>query len=140
MASTPEKEAALAKARKRRERSERLTGWMNHIPVVGRLVYVFWYSLLDDGLIETCKPRWGALTFSFLNDGMRPTVWHTWRQITRDQYDQFTGIYTRGAPKSLAQAREWKWKREEELQLHDVRRQRALIDYIDMIEEESHRD
>lgn len=91
-----------------------LTNWMLRIPVVGRLVQAFWYCLIEEGPYQTLKPRWGALTFAFLNDGMRPTVWHTWRQITHDQTDPYTGIYPSGAPRSLAQAREWdrKWKEE----------------------------
>lgn len=78
------------------------------------VVWLFWTTLMDEGIVSTCKPRWGALTFSYLNDGFKPTLWHTWRQITHDQTDPYTGIYPDGAPKSLAQAQEWeeKWKKE----------------------------
>lgn len=86
----------------------RLTEWMRRIPVVGQLVYVFWYSVLGESYKSTLQPRWGAITFSFLNDGMKPTLWHTWRSVTHSHIDDdFTGIYPGGAPKSLAQAQEW---------------------------------
>jgi hypothetical protein len=88
-----------------RQRAERLTGWLRRIPIVGQLVHAFWYCLLDEGIVETMKPRWGALTFAFLNDGMKPTLWHTWRQITHDSTDPYTGIYPDGAPASLAEAK-----------------------------------
>lgn len=88
----------------------RLTEWMRRIPVVGQLVYVFWYSVLGEGYKSTLQPRWGAITFSFLNDGMKPTLWHAWRQIRYDQNDPYTAIYPGGAPKSLAQAEEWEAK------------------------------
>ena len=85
----------------RRDRiATRLTSWMRHIPVIGRLVYCFWYTLLYEGPYQTLKPRWGALTFSFLNDGMKPTLWHTWRSIV----DPDEGIWINGAPRNAADA------------------------------------
>jgi hypothetical protein len=92
-----------------------MTNWMRHIPVIGDYVASFWFMLIDDGIM-TLKPRWGGVTFGYLNDGIRPTVWHTWRQMTHDQDDPYTGIYTMGAPRSLAQAEEWelKWEKERE--------------------------
>lgn len=108
--------ASYEKSKRRWDRIDRLTRWMRRIPIFGRLAAVFWYSLLDEGIYQTCKPRWGSITSSFLNDGMQPSVWHTWRQVTHDHTDPYTGIYVRGAPKSLAQARKWeaKWAKQRE--------------------------
>jgi len=90
--------------------------WINW-PILS-YIYGFWYNIFDEGIRSTCKPRWGAVTFGWLNDGMEPTVWHTWRQLTHDQSDPYTGIYPSGAPKSFAQAKawedEWEAKRWEE--------------------------
>lgn len=99
----------------RSKRIDRLTKWMAGIPLVGRLVRTFWFTLLFEGPYYALKPRWGALTFSYLNDGMKPTVWHTWRQITHDHVtDPYTGLYPQGAPRSLAEAKEWeaRWAQE----------------------------
>jgi hypothetical protein len=82
--------------------------WMQW-PLI-KLVYIFWNSIFEDGIKSTCAPRWGAITFSFLNDGYSPTLWHTWRQLIHDGSDKYTGIYTMGAPKSLKQAQEWEEK------------------------------
>lgn len=79
--------------------------WMDW-PIL-HYIFSFWYSILDEGIYATCKPRWGAITFGWLNDGFKPTIWHTWRQLTHDHTDKYTGIYTMGAPKSLKQAEEW---------------------------------
>jgi len=109
---------AYARVKARIARAERMAGWMRRVPVVGSLMWVFWGSLLNEGPYQTIKPRWGVLTFTFLNDGMKPSIWHTWRQVTHDQTDPYTGIYVDGAPTSLKQAQEWelewelKWKRE----------------------------
>lgn len=95
-------------------RIARLTRWYRW-PIL-KVVWVFWTCLMDEGIVATCKPRWGALTFSFLNDGMKPTLWHTWRQITHDHTANYTGIYPSGAPSSLAQAQLWdkQWAEERE--------------------------
>ena len=60
-------------------------GWTLHIPIFGRLVYCFWASLFEHDMERyvSIRPRevlhpYGAIGFSFLNDGMRPTLWHTW--------------------------------------------------------------
>lgn len=105
----PEFKREFAAHQKRMARIESLTGWMRRVPYIGSLVHTFWFCLFAEGLYQTMKPRWGALTFSFLNDGMKPTLWHTWRSITHDQLDPYTGIYTgkEGAPSSLRQAQEW---------------------------------
>ena len=95
--------------------------WLNrHIPWMGwpilKFVYQFWYSMMDEGIVSTCKARWGMVTFAYLNDGAGATVWHTWRQLTRNGNDKYTGIYPEGAPKSLAHAEsmEAKWEAERE--------------------------
>lgn len=103
---TPEFSRQVDRLLARKHRIDRLTLWMRRIPVLGDLTYTFWSTLLDEGVRETCKPRWGALTFCYLNDGIRPTLWHTWRSLTHDQDDPFTGIYTDGAPRSYAEALE----------------------------------
>lgn len=77
-----------------------------HLPVL-KVVWMFWATLMDEGIYQTCKPRWGAITFCYLNDGMKPTPWHTWRQMIHDHTDPFTGIYPGGAPSSLDEARTW---------------------------------
>lgn len=79
------------------------TGWMRHLPF-GQLVYAFWSNLLTNGVRDTIRPRWGALTFAFLNDGWGPTVWHTLRSIHHDNDCKYTGIYVDGAPRSRAEA------------------------------------
>jgi len=103
-----------------------ISGWMvRNIPWYTwpplHYVYSFWYSMLEDGILDTCKPRWGAVTFGWLNDGIKPTVWHTWRQLThKHSIDPYTGIYPMGAPKSLKQAKEWEDKWEQERKLRDI--------------------
>ena len=88
---------------RRWKRIQRATGWMQRIPVLGQLTFVFWNSLLDEGP-RGLRPRWGALTFSFLNDGFKPTLWHTWYQVTHANDARYSGIYVDGAPASLAEA------------------------------------
>ena len=87
--------------------TQRYFGWTNRIPLIGSLVSAFWTTLYTEGPYQTMKPRWGALTFAFLNDGIKPTMWHTVRSITHDNMDKYTGIYTMGAPKSLAVAQKF---------------------------------
>lgn len=85
---------------------ERVLSPLKRIPVIGHYIWSFWYLILTEGIRETCTPRWGAITFAFLNDGMKPTVWHTWRQITTADHanSPYCGIYPEGAPRSLAEA------------------------------------
>jgi hypothetical protein len=68
-------------------------------------VFSFWTGLIENGPRDMLKPRWGALTFGYLNDGMKPTVWHTVYSITHDNLAPYSGIYPSGAPKSLADAK-----------------------------------
>lgn len=86
--------------------------WMNH-PFL-RYITAFWIGLIDEGPRALMKPRWGGITFGWLNDGIKPTVWHTWRQLTHSHNDPYTGIYIDGAPASLeeAKAREIKYAAE----------------------------
>lgn len=106
---SPEFQAEYQRSQRRHNRAEGLTRWMRSIPVLGQLTSVFWYCILTEGVYQTCKPRWGAITFCFLNDGIRPTLWHSWYQVTHENTAPYAGIYTgkQGAPKSLAQAEEW---------------------------------
>ena len=105
--SSPEVRDEVARLQRLDRRARRLTGWMRHIPVLGQLTFTFWYCIVTEGFYQTCKPRWGALTFSFLNDGCKPTLWHSWYQVTHDNGDPYTGIYVSGAPRSLAEAQRW---------------------------------
>jgi hypothetical protein len=82
--------------------------WMRW-PIL-KVVYGFWVGIMSEGIRNTCKPRWGAMTSAWLNDGIKPTVWHTWRSITHDQTDPYTGTYPSGAPSSLEEARAWETK------------------------------
>jgi hypothetical protein len=102
--------AEMAKLQRRHELAARLTSWMLHIPVLGKYTRDFWFCIIDEGFRATLKPRWGAITFAYLNDGCGATVWHTWRQITHDQDDPYTGIYCMGAPHSLKEAEAWEAK------------------------------
>lgn len=101
----PEFEREYERYKARLELADRLTSWMKRIPYIGSLVYVFWFCILTEGPYLTMKPRWGALTFSFLNDGQGATVWHTWRQIRYGNDDPYTGIYVDGAPSSMTEAK-----------------------------------
>ena len=80
--------------------ADSLCGWMFHVPLVGNLMATFWAGVIADGLWAMVKPRWGGMTFSFLNDGIHPTLWHTWRSVrSRDE-----GIWVDGAPHSQREA------------------------------------
>jgi hypothetical protein len=78
--------------------------WMNH-PFL-HYITSFWIGLIDDGPREMLTPRWGGITFGWLNDGFRPTVWHTVWGLFHSQTDPYTGIYPKGAPASIAEARD----------------------------------
>lgn len=113
-AKTPEFQEEYRKYVRRCHIAEWLTSWMRHIPVLGKYTASFWYLLIAEGFRSTLKPRWGGITFAYLNDGMGATVWHTWRQMTRDNTDPYTGIYINGAPHSLKEAEEMEIKFREE--------------------------
>lgn len=84
-------------------------------PII-HVIYSFWSSLIQEGFYQTIKPRWGAMTFAYLNDGMKPTLWHTLYMITHRPHAKFSGIYISGAPKSRAEAEQWEniWKKQRE--------------------------
>ena len=94
----PEFEAAVEREIRRDKRAERLTNPLKRIPLVGDPARVFWYLVLTDG-----DPRDG-LVFSYLNDGMHPTLWHTVVQVTRPDGDPDVGIWVPRAPRSRAEA------------------------------------
>lgn len=114
----PEVQRLVEAHQRKVRRIERLIGWTNHIPLVGRVVHTFWFGLLDEGIKATCKPRWGTMTFAYLNDGFKPSLWHTWHSMTHGNEDPLSGIYTTitcptcghkslGAPRSKAEAETW---------------------------------
>ena len=80
--------------------ANKVTAPLARIPLVGNLSRVFWICVITEG-----DPRDGMI-FSFLNDGMHPTIWHTIVQIRRDDDDEFVGIWPHRAPRSEAGARE----------------------------------
>lgn len=97
--------AAEMKCYARRDRVlSALVAPLGKVPYIGRLLAGFWYCVLDEGVYAACKPRWGAVTFSFLNDGFSPTLWHTWRQLT-DPSGPYSGIWMDGAPRDEADAK-----------------------------------
>ena len=93
LAGTANSPAYLAHERRMR-RVAAATAWMRRVPLVGNLMRTFWYGVLDEGLVETCRPRWGVLTFAFLNDGYRPTIYHAALSVLRPS----TPLYLAGAP------------------------------------------
>jgi len=108
----PEFRREMARLERRDRIASFLTNWMLDIPVVGRLVHAFWHGLVYGGVRDTLKPRWGALTFSFLNDGMKPTLWHTWRSIV----DPEEGIWVGRAPRNATDAK----RMEQEIRSNNV--------------------
>ena len=89
----------------RREKVLTALVWpLGKVPYIGRLLAGFWFCIFDEGVYATCKPRWGAITFSFLNDGFSPTPWHTWIQLTGHE-GPYGGIWTDGAPRDEADAK-----------------------------------
>jgi len=74
--------------------------WLNW-PILN-VMTTFWLILIDEGPVAVLKPRWGALTFSYLNDGMKPTLWHTIMQIIN--HPRYSGLYIKGAPRNKKEA------------------------------------
>lgn len=97
----------------RRMKAFKVQMWMNrHLPWMDwpilKVVYTFWFLIMDEGIKSNIESKFDGIQFSYLNDSMKPSVWHTWRSITHSHAkDKFTGIYVGGAPKSYAQAIEW---------------------------------
>lgn len=77
---------------------------MGRIPIVGRVMATFWCCLATEGVRSTCAPRWGAMTFTFLNDGYGATPWSVWQQMIHRGQHRYTGIWTEGAPRNRAEA------------------------------------
>jgi len=100
--SSPEYRAEYRRYRARMNRAERLTNWMERIPVLGQLTRVFWFLVLAEGDLRD------GLMFSFLNDGFRPTLWHTVYSVTHDNMAPYSGIYPNGAPKNRQEAERYK--------------------------------
>ena len=100
----PEFQKEYAAEKRKWRRLELAFGWTKRIPYIGGLIFTFWFTLLDEGVYQTCKPRWGALTFAYLNDGFRPTLWHTWYGIVHGSTGRYSGIYIKGAPRSRREA------------------------------------
>lgn len=99
---TPAQRKAHRREMRRRYAINKLCRPLQRIPVIGDVIAAFWGALLIDGVVETLKPRWGAMTFGYLNDGIRPTLWHTWQQIVGNE--RYDGIWTDGAPRNRADA------------------------------------
>jgi hypothetical protein len=97
--------AEMERYRRREKFMVAIVSPLGRIPLIGRLVSGFWYCVMDEGVRSTCKPRWGAITFSFLNDGFSPTPWHTWQQLT-NYNGPYSGIWPDGAPHNQAEAQE----------------------------------
>lgn len=78
----------------------RWTPWLTG-PLLG-LVTTFWICLIDEGWRNTFHP-WGAIGFSYLNDGIKPSLWHTWQQVMHPG-GKYDGIWVSGAPRNKAEA------------------------------------
>jgi hypothetical protein len=92
--------------------AHRITNPLRRIPIVGRVAYVFWQGILHEGVRNTLHPVWGAMSFSFLNDGYRPTLYHTWQTLIDGEHN---GIWQpKGAPRNAAHAEQMlaEWERE----------------------------
>jgi len=68
------------------------------------VIYSFWGAIIQEGIIATIKPRWGAMTFAYLNDGMGTNIWHVWYVITHGPHAKYNMLYPKGAPKNRKEA------------------------------------
>lgn len=100
---TPAQRREWRRDQRRMKAIDTITSPLRRIPFVGSLVASYWFHLLDEGVVQTLKPRWGALTFGFLNDGIKPTLWHTWQTI-KDPQGPYSGIWVSGAPRNREDA------------------------------------
>lgn len=99
--------ANMSPARRRRyERNRKVLHWQQRIyrslpwtrwPLLG-FMYDFWTSVAD----PNDDPR-SMLMFAYLNDGMKPSVWHTWQQVMHPG-GEYDGIWPSGAPRNKAEA------------------------------------
>jgi hypothetical protein len=94
----------------REHAARRLTTWMRNIPFIGSLLHSWWYSVIDDATMLPID----SMVFGFLNDGMRPSLWHTWQQVISNED---AGLYVGRAPRSRAEA-EWVRRNRQHLPLH----------------------
>jgi len=67
-------DARVAVLKRKEARARRLTEWMRSIPLVGEVVFVWWYSLLNEGLDGAVD----SLCFSYLDDANPTARWHKW--------------------------------------------------------------
>lgn len=93
-------DASIAEERARMGRARRATHWLERIPAIGHLAGTFWFLALTESLPGLLD----GLEFSYLNDGYRPTLWHTWYSMTHDNAGLFSGIWPGGAPRSRRDA------------------------------------
>jgi hypothetical protein len=93
-------DASFARYSRKMKRAERATNWLRIFGPIGDLARVFWFLVLTE---DDHNPRDG-LEFSFLNDGYKPTWWHTWYSIRHDNLCPYSGIYPEGAPRSWQEA------------------------------------
>jgi hypothetical protein len=77
--------------------------WINW-PIIN-IATVFWTSLADEGPKEVFG-KYGSMSFAFLNDGMKPTLWHTYMQIFHRNCSEYSNIWVGGAPKNRLDAEE----------------------------------
>ena len=73
--------------------SYRFWPWMRW-PIMSLMVH-FWTGLIEEGPVGLCKPRWGGLTFAYLNDGYKPTVFHTVLSLLG-----YNVMWPKGAPRN----------------------------------------
>jgi hypothetical protein len=65
-----------------------------------RLIKVFWGTLFREGPLGAAD----AVMFHFLNDGMKPSLWHTWYSVFHENDGLYSGIYPRRAPRNRSEA------------------------------------
>ena len=78
---TPQREEferRLSLLRRRHAYFEAVFGWMRRIPLIGIVLYVWWSSLVDEGLDGAID----AMCFSFLHDTNPTARWHSWYRKT----------------------------------------------------------
>jgi hypothetical protein len=70
-------------------------------PII-RVAYYYWSSVFEDGF----GGGLGTLEFSFLNDGIKPSLWHTLYEVAGPLHGKYSAIWPSGAPKSKKHADE----------------------------------
>lgn len=79
----------------------RILSPLRRIPVAGDVAATFWSVVLLDGPGDLFG-RGGALSFAYLNDGVRPSLWATWQNVTDNP--RYAGIWPGGAPRNRFEA------------------------------------